>query len=158
MRLGQVKIKVAGTYDSVEVLSLDSHDSPIDLQFGTFDPLAIPPSEFVLLMQLDAFMEPGVSPAQFQTLFAQCARCHICIPRHKLSQHHCGNATFQLPDNPIDDRKWLLHSLRSDGLPVARFEAVFVHCGFCDRIMTVMAMNYHECIGRGSPHVDRVGE
>jgi len=96
-------------------------------------------------MQLDAFVEAGVNPAQFQELFAQCEKCEIRITRRDASQHDCKTAMSTLPANAADDRERLLHSIRSDGLPQKRFEALFHYCKACDRIMTVKAAGFHEC-------------
>jgi hypothetical protein len=51
-----------------------------------------------------------------------------------------------LPTSSAGDRKQLLHCVRSDGLPVTRFQAVFTHCTSCDRIMTKSAASYHDCV------------
>ena len=119
----------------------------LDFQFDIFNPLAIPPSDFLLLVELDALVDAGISPAQFQGLFAQCSQCQVCITRRNLSHHSCKTALSSLPANSVGDRNQLLHCVRSDGLPVARFEAVFIHCISCNRIMTNRASTYHDCVG-----------
>jgi len=117
-----------------------------DLKPVKFNPLAIPPSDFVLLVQLDALIDAGVALASFQELFVQCHACHIFIARLNLSHHDCATTLSTLPVSSLGDREQLLHCVTSDGLPAARFEALFAHCTSCNRIMTHRASTHHNCV------------
>lgn len=114
-------------------------------EFNTFSPLGIPPSDFFLLVQIDAFIDAGLTPSQFKELFTQCEVCGICIARTYLSNHSCETAMSSLPVARGGDRERLLQSVNLDGLPVERFEALFVYCCACGRIMTHRAAQYHSC-------------
>lgn len=117
-----------------------------DLNLAKFDPLAIPPSDFVLLVQLDALIDAGIALASFQELFTQCHACHTFIARLNLTHHDCTTALSMLPVSSLGDRERLLHCVTSDGLPMGRFEALFIHCTSCSRIMTHRASIYHNCV------------
>ena len=46
-------------------------------------------AEFSLLLQLDTFPYPGISPAQFQCLFVQCQNCALYMTRGGFRHHGC---------------------------------------------------------------------
>ena len=116
-----------------------------DIGFGTFDPEAAAPDDYVLLMRLDCVIDPGLSVDLFKELFVQCLACQTCLTRRNIAYHNCNNVRdmCQKAFTEDRDREQLLH--RYGGLPVERFEALFIHCATCDKFMTRSACYGHRC-------------
>lgn len=150
MALGRAEASLCHSSWIVRLLtSLETEKSSftfVDLKLDTFDPQAVLPSDFYLLVQLDSVVDAGITPASFQQLFTECRACHTCIARLQLMHHDCATMLSMLPGSSSGDRVRLLQAVSSDGLPPARFEALFFHCKSCDRIMTHRASVYHDCV------------
>lgn len=58
----------------------------------TVDPYLHPVYEsgFSLLLRLDSLIEPGLSQAQFQRLFAKCMGCGLYMTRRAVDYHECS--------------------------------------------------------------------
>ena len=105
----------------------------------------VAPDDYVLLMHLDCRIESGLPPDQFRALFMLCSKCQTCLPRRNVTYHNCDKA-FDMHRRVFTqdgDRELLLHGY--GGLPVDRFEAVFVHCTSCDKFMTRNVSCGHNC-------------
>jgi len=145
-------LKFTGAYPTCLISVVRGAESVVlaDTKIDAFDPKAIPVSDFYLLVQLDSLIDAGISPASFQELFTQCHTCHTHIARPNVAYHDCTTAQSRLarhgPSRERRDREQLLHSVTSDGLPKTRFEALFTRCNSCDRIVTLRASTYHDCI------------
>lgn len=118
-----------------------------DVEFLSFRPGNLPPSESTLLIQIDT---KGISKADFAELIAFCSSCKTYMTRRSVVSHkRCGYRAH--PAHEESPTKTLLRLLvtsgdHTGGISEAQFCALFSRCPHCFLFMTWDAARFHDCI------------
>lgn len=113
--------------------------------FEKFNPTNLPESDESLLTRLDCLINAGLSPVDFQKVFAECERCSALIARRNAHFHRCATVLASKAFAPLD-RASLIHCTGTEGLKPESFEDLMSYCEDCDKFMTYRTSLHHDCV------------